>query len=196
MSGLRDVVFLIVWLGLIPVSLLRPWLGVLAWYWIAFMVPQGLTWGFGRTLPVAIGIGGATLLGLIFTRDRKPIPRTLTFFALLAFTAHITLTTMLAHNPEMAWGKWDWVTKVLLMTFVTMTLFQDASAALALHGHGARPGLLRTQGRHLGASHGRRRARVRPRHELLWRQQYAGAGALHDPAHAPVPWRARNPALG
>jgi putative inorganic carbon (HCO3(-)) transporter len=125
MSGLRDVVFLIVWLGLIPVSFMRPWLGILAWYWISFMVPHGLTWGFGRTLPVAMGIGGATLLGWMLIKDRKPVPRTWTVFSILLLTAHFTLTTMLAYNPEEAWDKWNWVIKVLLMTFVTMTLFQD-----------------------------------------------------------------------
>jgi len=124
MSGIRDVVFMLVWLGLIPVSLLRPWLGVLAWYWIAFMVPHGLTWGFARTLPVALWIGGATLLGFILSRDRKAIPRTPTVIALVAFAVHITLTTVLALS-SVAWGKWEWVSKVLLMTFVTMGLFQD-----------------------------------------------------------------------
>jgi probable O-glycosylation ligase (exosortase A-associated) len=125
MSGLRDVVLLLVLIGLVPVSAIRPWIGVLAWYWIAFMVPHGLTWGFGRTLPVAMSIGGAALLGWLFTRDKKPIPGTLTVFALLLLAAHFTLTSMLAYNPQEAWGKWEWISKALLMTFVTMTLFQD-----------------------------------------------------------------------
>ena len=156
MSGLRDVVFLIVLIGLVPVSLIRPWVGILAWYWIAFMVPHGLTWGFGRTLPVAILIGGATLVGWVFTKDRKPIPRTWTVFALLFLAAHFTLTTVLAYNPLEAWGKWEWVSKVLLMTFVTMTLFQERArlrwlymvTALGLGFYGLKGGVwvLRTGG--------------------------------------------------
>jgi len=156
MSGLRDVVFLLVWLGLIPVSLLRPWIGILAWYWIAFMAPHGLTWGFGRTLPVAIGIGGATLLGWAFTKERKPIPRTWTVIGLALLVADFTLTTVLAHNPSDAWGKWEWVTKILLMTLVTMTLFQDRErlrwlymlTALSLGFYGLKGGVwvLRTGG--------------------------------------------------
>ncbi|MDO8475182.1 MAG: putative O-glycosylation ligase, exosortase A system-associated [Candidatus Rokubacteria bacterium] len=156
MSGLRDVVFLIVLIGLVPVSLIRPWLGILAWYWIAFMVPHGLTWGFGRTLPVAMLIGGAALVGWVFTKDRKPIPRTWTVFALLLLAAHFTLTTMLAYNPQEAWGKWVWVSKVLLMTFVTMTLFQERArlrwlymvTALGLGFYGLKGGVwvLRTGG--------------------------------------------------
>src|SRR5215813_918874 len=156
MSGLRDLVFLLVWLGLIPVSLIRPWIGILAWNWIAFMAPHGLTWGFSRTLPVAMAIGGATLVGWLFTKDRKPLPRTVPVLGLLLFTVHITLTTVLAHNAEEAFGKWNWVTKVLLMTFVTMTLFQDRIrlrwlylvTALSLGFYGLKGGIwvLRTGG--------------------------------------------------
>src|SRR5215813_591664 len=156
MSGLRDLVFLLVWLGLIPVSLIRPWIGILAWNWIAFMAPHGLTWGFSRTLPVAMAIGGATLVGWLFTKDRKPLPRTVPVLGLLLFTVHITLTTVLAHNAEEAFGKWNWVTKVLLMTFVTMTLFQDrirlrwlyVVVALSLGFYGLKGGIwvLRTGG--------------------------------------------------
>jgi putative inorganic carbon (HCO3(-)) transporter len=156
MSGLRDVVFLLVLVGLVPVCAFRPWVGILCWYWIAFMVPHGLTWGFGRTLPVAMLIGGATLLGFLLTKDRARFPRTWTVFALLAFAADVTLTTLLAHNPELAWGKWDWVIKSLLMTFVTLALFQDRTrlrwlymvTALSLGFYGLKGGLwvLRTGG--------------------------------------------------
>jgi probable O-glycosylation ligase (exosortase A-associated) len=156
MSGLRDIVLLIVLIGLVPVSALRPWFGILAWYWIAFMVPHGLTWGFARTLPIAMLIGGATLLGWMFTKNRKPIPRTWPVFALLLLAVQFTLTTVLAYNPQEAWAKWEWVSKALLMTFVTMTLFQDRArlrwlymvTALSLGVYGLKGGLwvLRTGG--------------------------------------------------
>lgn len=156
MSGLRDVVLVLVVGGLIPVAVIRPWVGILAWHWIAFMVPHGLTWGFGRTFPVAMLIGGATLLGLMFTQDRKPIPKTFTVFALVLLAAHFTLTTMLAYDPQLAWGKWNWVSKALLMTFVTMILFQDRDrlrwlymvTALGLGFYGLKGGIwvLRTGG--------------------------------------------------
>jgi putative inorganic carbon (HCO3(-)) transporter len=156
MSGLRDIAFLFLWIGLIPVSLMRPWLGILCWFWIAFMVPHGLTWGFARTLPVAIGIGGATLLGWLLTKDKKPLPRNWTIYGLVLMALHFTLTTVLAYDPATAWGKWDWVSKVLLMTFVTMTLFQERTRlrwlymviALSLGFYGLKGGIwvLRTGG--------------------------------------------------
>jgi len=125
MSPLRDIVFLLILIFLIPMSLLRPWLGVLAWSWIAFMAPHMLTWGFARSLPVGMLIGGATLVGFVFTRDRKPLPRTAGVLLLVLFVVDFTLTTVLAMNPYLAWGKWQWVTKALLMSFVAMCLCQD-----------------------------------------------------------------------
>ena len=71
MTGLRDYILLAVLGGLVPASLFRPWVGVLGWFWIAYMVPHSLTWGFGRTLPLAAIVGGATLVGFVFTSDRR-----------------------------------------------------------------------------------------------------------------------------
>lgn len=123
--NLRDLAVFLVMIGLVPVSLRRPWIGILGWYWIAYMVPHGLAWGFARTLPIAMVVGGATLVGFLFLKDRKPLPRIGATFFMLACSVHFTLTTILAHNQELAWGKWDRVSKILLMTFVTMSLFQD-----------------------------------------------------------------------
>jgi probable O-glycosylation ligase (exosortase A-associated) len=125
MSGARDFIFLVVLAGLVPVSFARPWVGVLAWSWIAYMAPHRLTWGFAQSLPVAMLIGGAVLAGLVFTRDRQRIPWTATTLLLAAFSIHITVTTVVGYMPALSWGKWDWVSKSLAMTFVTLMLFQD-----------------------------------------------------------------------
>ena len=122
---MRDTLFVAVALGLVPVCLRSPWLGILAWYWTAYFVPQGLSWWFARSFPFAMVVGGATLLGFIFTKDRKPLPRNAATFFMLACTVQFTLTTIVAHNPDAAWEIWNRVMKILLMTFVTMSLFQD-----------------------------------------------------------------------
>jgi len=156
MSGLRDYILLVVVGGLVPVSLMRPWIGVLGWFWIAYMVPHALTWGFGRTLPLAALVGGATLAGFLFTKDRRPLPRSLAVALVILFFAHITLSSSLAFNQELAWAKWNWVSKILLMTLVTMCLFQDRTRlrylymvpALGLGFYGLKGGIwvLRTGG--------------------------------------------------
>ena len=122
---MRDILFVSIGLGLVPVCLRSPWLGILAWYWTAYFVPQGISWGFARSFPFAMVVGSATLLGFIFTKDRKPLPRDAVTFFMLALTVQITLTTIVAYNQDAAWVIWNKIMKGLLMTFVTMFLFQD-----------------------------------------------------------------------
>ena len=104
---MRDILFVSILLGLVPVSLRRPWLGILAWYWTAYFVPQGVSWGFARSFPFAMVVGSATLLGFIFTKDRKPLPRNAVTFFMLALTVQITLTTIVAYNQDAAWVIWN-----------------------------------------------------------------------------------------
>src|SRR3990172_4012745 len=129
---IRDILIAVTVLAFIPVSFFRPWIGVLVWSWIAYMAPHKLAWGFAQSLPVAMMIGGATIVGFIFAKDRKPLPRVLGVWVLIALAIHFTITTWLAINPSAAWGKWDWVLKSLLITFVTMWLFQERSRLRAL----------------------------------------------------------------
>jgi len=153
---IRDILIAGTILAFIPVSFFRPWIGVLVWSWIAYMAPHKLAWDFAQSLPVAMMIGGATIAGFLFTKDRKPLPRVLGVWVLFALTIHFTITTTFAINPDMAWGKWDWVLKALLITFVTMLLFQERSRlralfmviALSLGYYGVKGGLwvLRTGG--------------------------------------------------
>ena len=126
MSGLRDVVFTLILAGLVPASFLRPWIGVLAWSWIAYMAPHRLTWGFAQVLPVAMLIGGATLAGFVLRKDgQQKLPRTTGTFLLVALAADFIMTTALSYSPAYSVNKLQWILKAMLMGFVTMGLFQD-----------------------------------------------------------------------
>ena len=156
MSPIRDILLLLTLIPLVPVSFLRPWIGMVAWFWVAYFVPHSFTWGFARDLPIAMLVGGATLAGFLFTKDRASLPRSTNVALLFLFAVHVTISTFLAHDPETAWGKWDWVIKSLLMTFVTMSLFQDrrrlhwllvvVAASFGLHGLKGGLYVLRTGG--------------------------------------------------
>lgn len=156
MSPIRDLLLVAVLVPLVPVCFLRPWVGMVAWFWVAYFVPHSFTWGFARDLPIAMLVGGATLAGFVFTRGREPLPRTANVILLFAFAIHVTISTVLAHDPETAWGKWDWVSKSLLMSFVSMSLFQDrrrlywlfvvVASSFGLHGLKGGLYVLRTGG--------------------------------------------------
>jgi len=129
---MRDLVFAGVFALLIPVCLVRPWVGVLAWSWIAFMNPHRLTWGFATTLPVAMIVAVATLVGMLITRDRKSIPGTPEMAILALMVVDYTATTLFAMVPDAAWAKWNQVMKIILMTFVTTMLIYGRERVRAL----------------------------------------------------------------
>jgi putative inorganic carbon (HCO3(-)) transporter len=124
-TGIRDYVLLAILAGLVPAALTRPWVGILGWFWIAYMVPHSLTWGFGRNLPLAAMVGGATLVGFILTKDKKPLPRSGTLVFVVLFSVQVTLSSAMAYDSTLAWFKWNSVIKILLMTIVTLYLFQS-----------------------------------------------------------------------
>jgi probable O-glycosylation ligase (exosortase A-associated) len=157
MGAIRDLLLLAILFPLVPVCFFRPWIGILAWFWVAYFVPHGFTWGFGRTLPIAMSVGVATLLGVVMSGDRpRGLPGSWTLLFLVLFAADITVSSLFAFEPTLAWGKWDWVMKSLLMTMVTISLFQDrhrlrwlylvTALSLGLHGLRGAIWVLRTAG--------------------------------------------------
>jgi putative inorganic carbon (hco3(-)) transporter len=119
---MRDYALTAVVFALLPVCLVRPWLGILVWYWIGLMNPHRLTWGFAYTMSFAMLIGGATLIGAVFARDRRSIPWSREMLLMAVLPLYFTVTTFYAWAPTFAWAQWEKVAKVIFMTFVT-TMF-------------------------------------------------------------------------
>src|SRR5262245_12551592 len=129
---LRDIAVTAVIFLLLPACFARPWIGVLVWSWIGYMNPHRLTWGFAYGMPFAMIVGLATLSGLLLTRERRVPPHTIQVCLMFAFWVFVTLTTLNAMFPDDAWAQYDKVSKILIMVFVTLMLFQDAKRLRAL----------------------------------------------------------------
>lgn len=119
---MRDVLLALAVALIVVVAVARPWIGVLGWTWIGLMNPHRLTWGFMYSSPTAALVGGATLVGLLLTKERRKPPLTGVTVFLTLLVLHFNFTTLLAWNPEAAWVQWDKVMKILLFTYVTMIL--------------------------------------------------------------------------
>ncbi|MDA8092657.1 MAG: putative O-glycosylation ligase, exosortase A system-associated [Betaproteobacteria bacterium] len=121
---MRDIVLTIFIFSLLPSCFMRPWFGVLVWSWIGFMNPHKLCWGFAQTMPFAMMVGIATLVGLVLSRDKKSIPWSRELVVMLVLLTYFTFTTFFAWAPPHAWPQWEKVVKVFLMVFVTtMVIF-------------------------------------------------------------------------
>src|SRR5262249_27460191 len=106
LMGARDLIVTIGRLGSVPVCVLRPWIGILVWSLVSYMNPHRLTFGFAYDFPFAQIIAVATLIGFVFTSERKPFMWTREIFLVVLMGVWFTITTMFAVYPESAWTKW------------------------------------------------------------------------------------------
>jgi len=119
--------------SLIPACFFRPWIGILVWTWISYMSPHRLTYGFAYDFPFALIVSAATLAGLLTARDKGKIPPTGEVILLAALWLVFFLSTVLAaFYPDNAWAQLNKVSKILLMTFVTIMLIQTRERLTAL----------------------------------------------------------------
>lgn len=128
---MRDYLLFVIIIGLVPVILMRPWVGILCWFWVGLMAPHGLTWGFMRSFPIAMLIAGATLGALLMVKDKRSLPKSPLIKLLFLWTGWLTLTTALAVNPN-AWGFWSHFMKIILITFVAPVLIFGPRRIFAL----------------------------------------------------------------
>lgn len=112
-------------LGSVPIILRYPFAGIIFWYWVSIMNPHRLAWGFASDFPVAMVIGATAIGAFMISRERKVLPSDTTTVLLILLTLWVTLTTVLAANPEDAWEKWDRTIKILVITFLTLAMLTN-----------------------------------------------------------------------
>jgi len=124
--SVRDLVVTAIIVALLPICFAYPWKGVLTWSWLGYMNPHRLTWGFARTTQFALFVAIATLLGLAFTKEKKRLPATIEVVLLFMLWGLFLVSTIFARQQADAWEQFDKISKIFLITIVTMVLFQDA----------------------------------------------------------------------
>ncbi len=120
---MRDLVLSLALAILVPLSAMHPWIGAMCWTWISLMSPHRLTYGFMYDAPVAILVGGATLLGLVFSKEPKRLPLAAPLVWLAFFSVWMVVTFPFSINPgDYNAGQLDKVLKIMFMTFVVVTV--------------------------------------------------------------------------
>lgn len=119
--SIRDVLVTLIVVGLIPMALQHPYVGVLLWTWISIMNPHKLAWGFAMNAPFAAIAAGVTLIGLFVTKDKVVVAKDAVVVVLVAFVAFTALTTLFAIDRADSLGQLNKVFKIQLMTLVAMT---------------------------------------------------------------------------
>jgi probable O-glycosylation ligase (exosortase A-associated) len=122
---MRDILITLLVVGSLPLTLKRPWIGVLMWIWISVMNPHRLAYGFAYSAPFAAVIAMTTLVGLVITKDPKKLPITPVTSVLIMFTIWMNITTLFSLWPDESFVMLQRVMKTMLMTLVTTMVIKN-----------------------------------------------------------------------
>lgn len=126
--ALRSILLLSFFCLSLPVCLVRPFYGILLWTIVAFLNPQAFIWDAASSFPWAMAVAIPTLVGFaLFSRGWFYRLQSRECYLIVALWMWFTLTSLLSTNTplfaqhsEDTWYRWAFVSKVLLMTLVTV----------------------------------------------------------------------------
>ncbi|KKO49304.1 hypothetical protein VT06_07265 [Arsukibacterium sp. MJ3] len=119
---MRDIVIFLLIVGSIPFILRRPFIGVLVWCWISYMVPHRMGWGFIQTLPVAAIIGMVLLVSYLFSKEPKRIPFSSPIIFLLLFNIWMFITFIMNVKDAYAISQFEKIMTIQFFTLVILAL--------------------------------------------------------------------------
>ncbi len=128
---MRDILVVSIVVVVALLALRRPWMGVMLWTWISIMNPHRYTWGFAYTAPLAMFAALATLIGLLFTRERASPFKGAPVWIFFAFSVWLTLSWLFGVDPAGDYPQWDKVMKIYFMTFVALILLDNRHHIMA-----------------------------------------------------------------
>src|SRR5919106_1704289 len=146
---MRDVVVIAVILICSLIALGRPVFGILVFVCLGLLNPQSFTWGVARDLPLSQLVALGTIGGYVFWSEPKRFPRQRELFLLLALWGIFGFSTLFAIYPQPALTRLIFVSKILLMVFLAISLINTPQRlqwllqvlALTLGFHGLKGGI-------------------------------------------------------
>jgi probable O-glycosylation ligase (exosortase A-associated) len=122
----RDYVVVAIIASVLPVILFRPFVGLLAYYWLAYMRPQNMAFGFSRDLPLSLLVAVAMVIGLVLAMGRERFVTLRLQTVLLSLLGiWISLTVLTAVVPEMSQVVYGQYWKAILVSVLATGMVLD-----------------------------------------------------------------------
>jgi len=120
------LIFLLIIIGAsLFFSIIRPFYGLLAFSWLAYMRPQNIAWA-NADWRFSLYIAIALLIGLILNyRQEKIFVKTKENYILLALWITLALSTFFAKWPDLAFPKFVEFSKILFIAIITTGLINS-----------------------------------------------------------------------
>jgi putative inorganic carbon (hco3(-)) transporter len=132
MFSIRDIFVLAAIFGSIPVCFFRPTYGAALWVVMSFVNPQDFAWGLAQHSSPALLVAVPTVLGFFaFSRNWKQFASREVLLMLVlwlwftATTLNSTYEPAFVEKASDAWYRWNFVSKILLMTAVTIGIIDS-----------------------------------------------------------------------
>ena len=120
---MRDIFITMIVLGMIPVTLLRPFVGMLVWTWLSLMSPHRLAWGFAYDYPFVQLMALVTMASWAISKFRHPFPINTITCLFIIFTLWLGVTTVFAMDQSAAIDRYIFVLKVFALAyFIILTI--------------------------------------------------------------------------
>lgn len=119
---MRDLLILVLLSGGCLWALRAPWIGAIMWTVVSLGTPH-IHFGYSAAgWPVSMVVGGATLVGLLVTRERQNPFSNMAVSATALLTVWMSITQVFAFSPDFSYPVWDRTMKIMVMLFVTISL--------------------------------------------------------------------------
>ena len=122
---MRDLLIVAIVFGSLPLILSRAYVGIWVWSWLGYMNPHRLAWGFAYNFPFSQVVAAATLVSVVYAKDKQKIPLTGLTAVWVMFLIWMCVTTVLATSPVDAQTQLMRILKVQLMCFMTIVLITN-----------------------------------------------------------------------
>jgi probable O-glycosylation ligase (exosortase A-associated) len=122
---MRDILLVLMTLGLSIVALKRPFVGMLGFVFYGFFVPQSWTWSFAYDFPHSQLLAGATIIGLFITGESKRLPSQRESVLVIVLWVFFLITTLAAETPPAAWVQFNITSKIFLMVLLSLVMMNS-----------------------------------------------------------------------
>jgi probable O-glycosylation ligase (exosortase A-associated) len=122
---MRDIILIAIVISCALLALRRPTFGILAFICVSIINPNSMTWGFARLFPSAQYIAIGTLLGFVFWNESKKLPLSSESVLLIGLWGIFGVSTVFAIYPDVSLEKFIYISKILLMVFLSTILINS-----------------------------------------------------------------------
>ena len=119
---MRDLILLGALLGVAPLILRAPHIGILSWIWVTLLSPQREVYGFLSGFELNFYIALLTGIGWLCSRDRKIAPLNAVTVFLVLFGVWASITTYCALQPSYSVVILDRTLKTIVLALAVATL--------------------------------------------------------------------------